>query len=1183
MLTLYSQAPLVTRYNFASSAGTFTALTNGSSGPLSGGNLDDGYFNDIPLSFDFWYMGVRYRSLHASTNGWITWGTPISTSPYTNNLTSGVPRPLVAPLWDDLALPAANNFSWQESGTAPNRVMTLQWLNCYWYYLATTSSISLQVRLYETSGRIDFVYRQESGTVVSASASIGITSAGTGAGNFRSLNSTGSNPSVSSTTETASLSTRPSNGRTYSWTSPVPGAPTALTFTGVSSTGMTLNWIDNATNEVGYVVYRSTDGVTYTFWEQVAANSTQAVETGLASNTLYHWRVYAVTEGALSAPVSGQRMTDCQAPQLAQTPVLGLVADYRLAGNGLDETGGNPGTLQGGAVSTADRFGLAGKAVALSGSAQYMSTAVAWSVPSEFSLSLWFRGLQAGRLMGLGAQGTGLSATTNCQLFLDDSGHLCFGVVSGSPRVLQAPGNYLDSLWHLGTATFSPVTGMVLYVDGVAVATNPLVTTASAYSGYLRIGEDNLAGWPLEPSTDYEGSVDDALVYSRALLSTEVATLYNNAEGAGNNGPVCAGETLSLTVTSVPGATYQWTGPNGFSSSVQQPSLVMGAGAVGTYTVVATVSTCSTVAHTLVRPSNEPGLWTGRVSNDWNNGGNWCSGTVPTSSTDVSIQAGAPNMPILANAGHCRDLLVGQGTQLITGTNGSLSIAGNLLNLGTMSNNGVTNFNGNGGLQTISGATAFYILTVTNSAEVSLSQGITVLGDLSILSGTLVTNGQSIEVAGNWSNAGAFIAGTGAVKFSSSVPTTLRQTGTGSFFRLLVDKPGSNLTLNSPVTVTHELTLATGVVNLGGKQLSITRSDSSALVRLNGQLLSEQPDNSGILAWTIGSQSGTYTFPFGTVTGGYIPFTLQRSSGDLGTVSVSSYPTSVDNQPYPVTPTRVTNLFGASGQDNSANAVDRFWEVRSTGLSGVAALTFRAQVSEMGGITHPFAQRYDSVPDTWEAPLAGQSPFANGVVVTGVSEFGTFALTRSSAPFPVVYIGFDAYPRVRDVVVKWSTAMETNSDRFELRRSVDGVNFYRLAVLAASGNSRTRIDYSYTDTLPELGTSYYQLTEVDRDGTAYETEVKEVYFDPSQGVKVLVYPNPTYDGQFRVQVQHGGGQQALVKLADLNGRVLVEELVEVNADPFMYIVDTGASVAAGMYVLQVRYRGGEYSALVEIR
>lgn len=57
---------------------------------------------------------------------------------------------------------------------------------------------------------------------------------------------------------------------------------------------------------------------------------------------------------------------------------------------------------------------------------------------------------------------------------------------------------------------------------------------------------------------------------------------------ANNNGPVCSGNTLNLT-SSVSGLTYAWTGPNGFSSALQNPSITNStSGATGTYTLIVT-------------------------------------------------------------------------------------------------------------------------------------------------------------------------------------------------------------------------------------------------------------------------------------------------------------------------------------------------------------------------------------------------------------------------------------------------------------------------------------------------------------------------------------------------------------------------------------------------------------------
>lgn len=69
----------------------------------------------------------------------------------------------------------------------------------------------------------------------------------------------------------------------------------------------------------------------------------------------------------------------------------------------------------------------------------------------------------------------------------------------------------------------------------------------------------------------------------------------------GSNSPICAGSTLSLTATG--GATYNWSGPNGFTSNLQNPTLAnMASINVGVYqvTVTASGSSCYQVASVTV-------------------------------------------------------------------------------------------------------------------------------------------------------------------------------------------------------------------------------------------------------------------------------------------------------------------------------------------------------------------------------------------------------------------------------------------------------------------------------------------------------------------------------------------------------------------------------------------------------
>lgn len=60
------------------------------------------------------------------------------------------------------------------------------------------------------------------------------------------------------------------------------------------------------------------------------------------------------------------------------------------------------------------------------------------------------------------------------------------------------------------------------------------------------------------------------------------------------NGPICEGDTLELNVSSLPGASYAWTGPNGFSSSQQNPRIPAATvTASGLYSLIVTQNGCA--------------------------------------------------------------------------------------------------------------------------------------------------------------------------------------------------------------------------------------------------------------------------------------------------------------------------------------------------------------------------------------------------------------------------------------------------------------------------------------------------------------------------------------------------------------------------------------------------------------
>ena len=89
------------------------------------------------------------------------------------------------------------------------------------------------------------------------------------------------------------------------------------------------------------------------------------------------------------------------------------------------------------------------------------------------------------------------SSNYDRHIYMMNDGQLVFGVWTGQTETIESPNVYNDGQWHYVVATLGP-SGMALYVDGQLIGTNS-TTTAQAYTGYWRVGGDNLNGWNLDP------------------------------------------------------------------------------------------------------------------------------------------------------------------------------------------------------------------------------------------------------------------------------------------------------------------------------------------------------------------------------------------------------------------------------------------------------------------------------------------------------------------------------------------------------------------------------------------------------------------------------------------------------------------------------------------------------------
>lgn len=182
-----------------------------------------------------------------------------------------------------------------------------------------------------------------------------------------------------------------------------------------------------------------------------------------------------------------------------------------------------------------------------------------------------------------------------------------------NPVTAAIAGTYTYTLTN-GGCTSAPV--------NITVAVNPLpIATPSSNSPICVGGTLNLAGNTLSGTTTYAWTgpngftsslqnptinpvtAVDAGVYNLIITnggcsslsaSTTVVINTNPIATASSNSPVCEGSPINLTSNLVTGASYLWTGPNGFTSAVQNPTIPNATSVdAGTYTVTISSGGCS--------------------------------------------------------------------------------------------------------------------------------------------------------------------------------------------------------------------------------------------------------------------------------------------------------------------------------------------------------------------------------------------------------------------------------------------------------------------------------------------------------------------------------------------------------------------------------------------------------------
>jgi hypothetical protein len=325
----------------------------------------------------------------------------------------------------------------------------------------------------------------------------------------------------------------------------VPGSVSGLTAT-AGTNSATVSWTAPTLGGAvaSYVVTALAGGTRAQNTTAIPSSSTSTTLTGLAAGTAYKFSVYAANvtgSGASVTTASSITPTGVSGPYaaavLADAPTFYWRLDETAGSTALDSSGNGATATEVGAPTQGAASTLASDsdlATGFNGATQYAYSNASYSDPGTFTIEAWFKTTTTagGKIVGFGNSQTASSSNYDRHLYMANNGEIFFGVYPGAVETINSTAAYNDGNPHYVVATLSSA-GMFLYIDGALAASNPTVTSAQNYTGYWRIGDDNLAGWPSPPTSDYfNGTIDEVAVYPTALSLQQVETHYC----AGGNG-----------------------------------------------------------------------------------------------------------------------------------------------------------------------------------------------------------------------------------------------------------------------------------------------------------------------------------------------------------------------------------------------------------------------------------------------------------------------------------------------------------------------------------------------------------------------------------------------------------------------------------------------------------------------
>lgn len=165
--------------------------------------------------------------------------------------------------------------------------------------------------------------------------------------------------------------------------------------------------------------------------------------------------------------------------------------------------------------------------------------------------------------------------------------------------------------------------------------------------------------------------------------------------------------------------------------------------------------------------------------------------------------------------------------------------------------------------------------------------------------------------------------------------------------------------------------------------------------------------------------------------------------------------------------------------------------------------------------------------------------YSDNKIIAGTFGRGTWQSDLYvSNPQPVSLISFDVQPKgEKDALLKWETASEINVKGYDIEISEDGSNYKKISFVPSKGNASLSTTYEHIATDLQPGVYYFRLKMIDIDGHFTYSSVRVIKIISKNNI-VRIYPNPTENGFFTLELSKTSNKKVNVKIITAIGQLI---------------------------------------------